>query len=167
MCYANASIDDGSYDPDGGPVTLEQAPPNPYPLGDTGVTLTVTDDHGYTDDCTATVTVIDDEPPVIYCNAPPTIVPPDAPISFTSTAMDNCSVAESEITEYDCYTYTKKGKRIDKTDSCVVTFEGTTVSILDSGGVGDIISWTVFATDGSGNSTTDTCVVEVVNPGHN
>ena len=167
VCYANASVDNGSYDPDGGPVTLEQAPPNPYPLGDTGVTLTVTDDYGYTDECTATVTVIDDQPPVIYCNAPPTIVPPDAPISFTSTAMDNCSVAETEITEYDCYTYTKKGKRIDKRDSCVVTFEGTTVSILDSGGVGDFISWTVFATDGSGNSTTDVCVVEVVNPGHN
>ena len=165
VCYANASIDDGSYDPDGGPVTLEQDPPNPYPLGDTAVTLTVTDDFGYTDDCTAIVTVIDDEPPVIYCNAPPTITPPDAPISFTSTATDNCSVAETVITAYDCYKYTKKGKIIDKKDSCVVEIVENTVTILDSGGVGDFISWTVVATDGSGNSTTETCEVEVVNPG--
>jgi photosystem II stability/assembly factor-like uncharacterized protein len=165
VCYANASIDDGSWDPEGGPLTYDQVPPSPYPLGDTVVTLTVTDDFGYTDDCSATVTVIDDEPPVIYCNAPPTITPPDAPISFTSTAIDNCSVAETVITAYDCYKFTKKGKIIDKKSSCVVDFEGNTVTIFDSGGVGDFITWTVVATDGSGNSTTDTCLVEVVNPG--
>ena len=164
-CWADASIDDGSYDPDGGSVTLEQEPPGPYSLGETVVTLTVTDDHGYTDECTATVTVVDDEPPVIQCNAPATITPPDAPISFTSTATDNCTVASTEIVAYDCFMITNKGKIIDKTDSCVVGIEGTTITILDSGGVDDHITWTVVATDGSGNSTTETCEVLVVNPG--
>jgi photosystem II stability/assembly factor-like uncharacterized protein len=167
VCHADADVDDGSYDPDGGPITLEQEPPSPYSLGDTGVTLTVTDDYGYTDTCEATVTVIDNEPPVVHCNAPPTITPPDAPISFTSTATDNCSVADTVITEYDCYMYGGSGKVVDKKDSCIVEYDGTTVTILDSGGVDDYVSWTVVATDGSGNTTIDTCVVEVVNPGQN
>lgn len=45
-CTAEADVDDGSFDPDGDPITLEQDPPGPYGLGDTLVTLTVTDDGG-------------------------------------------------------------------------------------------------------------------------
>ena len=67
---------------------------------------------------------------------------------------------------YDCYTFTKKGKRIDKRDSCVVSFGGATVTISDSGGVGDIIQWTVSSHDVSGNSVQATCTVNVLNPGH-
>lgn len=40
---AAASIDNGSYEPNGNPVTLTQAPQGPYPLGTTPVTLTVAD----------------------------------------------------------------------------------------------------------------------------
>ncbi len=165
VCYADASIDAGSYDPDGGPVTLEQDPPGPYPLGVTDVTLTVTDDYGYTDTCTGTVTVVDLEPPQIDCAAPPTIIPPDAPISFTPIVTDNCAVAESAIEGYDCFMIAGNGKVIDKKDSCVVEFTDETITILDSGGVGDHITWTVSATDTSGNSTTEACEVLVVNPG--
>src|SRR5207342_1470653 len=56
-CVADASIDDGSFDIDDDPLTLEQAPPGPYPLGDTLVTLTATDPYGASDTCQATVTV--------------------------------------------------------------------------------------------------------------
>jgi hypothetical protein len=58
-CTANASIDNGSFDPDSGDtITLTQTPPGPYPLGTTSVTLTVTDNHGASSQCTGTVTVL-------------------------------------------------------------------------------------------------------------
>lgn len=61
-CRASASIDNGSFDPDGDPITLAQNPPGPYPLGMTMVTLTVTDSRGASDQCTGTVTVVNHPP---------------------------------------------------------------------------------------------------------
>ena len=54
---------------------------------------------------------------------------------------------------------------MDKTQSCVVDVSGDTVTILDSGGVGDHIQWTVTATDDSGNTSTAVCEIVVANPG--
>jgi hypothetical protein len=63
-CTAAAvSIDDGSFDTDGDPLTVRQEPPGPYGLGETLVTLTVTDVHGAFDTCTGLVTVGDQAPP--------------------------------------------------------------------------------------------------------
>jgi hypothetical protein len=50
-------VDNGSYDPDGDPITLTLDPPGPYPLGDTSVTLIVSDGIE-SDTCSATVTVV-------------------------------------------------------------------------------------------------------------
>ena len=160
------AFDGGSSDPDGDlPLAFDHAPEGPYGLGDTAVTLTVTDSLGLEDTCPATVTVEDLAAPLISCNAPPTITPPDAPISFTATATDACGPATAEVVAFECFKHTKKGKRIDKGGSCVVSFDGATITVSDSGGVGDHIVWTVTAVDGSGNSITQTCAVEVVNPG--
>jgi len=97
-CSADASIDDGSYDPNaGGTITLLQSPPGPYPLGDTSVTLTATDDRGPSNSGVATVTVVDTTPPVIA--RPDNIVtdatsPAGAVVSFPApAASDNCSLA--------------------------------------------------------------------------
>ena len=55
---ASASIDNGSFDPDGDPITLTQSPAGPYALGTTNVMLTVVDNKGATSQATANVTVV-------------------------------------------------------------------------------------------------------------
>ncbi len=62
------------------------------------------------------------------------------------------------------FKFTKKRKKIDKKESCEVQVDGDTITILNSGGVGDRIVWTVQATDACGNQTTLPCGVDVVNP---
>jgi len=140
------------------------APPS-YPLGTTTVVWTAKDDDNNSSSSAQLVTVEDTLKPVIACNSPTTIVPPDAPVSFTASAVDQCEgPITPQILAYDCFVYTKKGKRIDKTESCVVVLDGDSVSILDSGGVGNTIAWTVSATDGSGNTATTECSVTVIKP---
>ncbi len=96
-CTANASIDNGSFDPDGDPITLSQSPPGPYAVGQTKVTLTVTDALGLSSQCAATVTVVDDTDPTIAC--PADIVTSTDPnqctavVAFAPTVTDNCSGA--------------------------------------------------------------------------
>ncbi|MCI5208215.1 MAG: hypothetical protein D3910_05360, partial [Candidatus Electrothrix sp. ATG2] len=78
-------------------------------------------------------------------------------------AEDNCSV-EVEITDYFCYKIKKDGSQQSKMDGCAVSLSGDTVSIADSGGVNDNITWTILATDQSGNSRTAEGHVLVVTP---
>ncbi len=130
-------------------------------LGDSQTyVLRVIDAHGQTDEDATEVSVVDTTPPTIFCNAPPTIRPPDAPIAFHATATDVCDVAAT-VVSYDCFMLTKKGKRVSKLESCVVSFAGDTVSIADSGGYGDHIEWVVEAQDESGNVGRTTCGVIV------
>lgn len=169
----------GSTDPDQDPLTyvwsgsfvggmVDGVTPEVRFSGKGGFTvnLTVSDGFGGSSGCNATVSVNDTKKPVAQCNAPATIVPPDAPISFTATANDVCEGTLTPIiNEFDCFKFTKKGKRIDKRDSCEVDLDGNTITIQDSGGVGDNITWTVVAIDPSGNNTTKHCGVLVENPG--
>ncbi|MFC2068417.1 hypothetical protein ACFLTP_05370 [Chloroflexota bacterium] len=168
----------GSSDPEGDPIAYkwvgtgvifdndESPTPNVFcPIGITTITLTVTDSHGNADTDDVDIEVVDTTPPVIVCNAPGTIAPPDAPISFTATATDTVDSSPLvEITEFACYKYTKKGKRIDKSESCIIDMTGDTITILDTGGIGTTIEWTVEATDDSGNESEHVCHVYVVNP---
>ncbi|GMT99761.1 hypothetical protein KH5H1_38810 [Corallococcus caeni] len=64
-CGATASIDNGSYDPDGfpQPLSLAYSPAGVYPVGTTPVTLTVSDGMDSAS-CSATVTVVDATAPV-------------------------------------------------------------------------------------------------------
>ena len=55
---ANASIDNGSSDPDGDAITLTQTPPGPYSVGTTSVMLTVVDTKGATAQASANVIVV-------------------------------------------------------------------------------------------------------------
>jgi hypothetical protein len=149
-------------DPD--PMVSNDAPAL-FPLGSTDVTWMAVDDDGNTASAVQNVLVEDTTPPEVFCNAPATITPPDAPISFTATAEDVCEgPLTPTIVDYGCFKITKKGKIIDKTESCIVYFGGDTVTIADSGGVGTRITWTAEATDGSGNVTSVECGVDVIRP---
>jgi hypothetical protein len=87
-------VDNGSFDPDCGTVTLSLAPPGPYSLGATAVTLTATDEESNTGTCTATINVADAVPPTANC--PPvnlvetTTDPAGKVMNYTVTASDNC-----------------------------------------------------------------------------
>ena len=124
-------------------------------------TWTAADDCGNSSSGSQTIVVQDTVGPAISCNTPATIIPPEAPIAFTATAADNCSGASVQITGYNCVG--KNGH--SRLSSCVVAIEGGKMTILDSGGVNDRISWTVRSVDGCGNATSTLCVVDVVNPG--
>ncbi len=58
-CGVSASIDDGSYDPDGLLVGCTQTPASPYPIGTSTVTLTCVDQQGLSSSCTGEVRVLD------------------------------------------------------------------------------------------------------------
>ena len=115
-CKADASIDDGSSDPDtGDTITVAQDPPGPYALGDTSVTLTVTDSHGASSTCIATVTVNDTTAPVIS-GCPANITVQTGPgrttcnqvASWTPpTASDNCTLASFTSNYHSSDTFPK------------------------------------------------------------
>ncbi len=164
-CSATADINNGSFDPDGTLASITQTPPGPYGLGATNVVLTVTDDLGATASCSATVTVVDNEIPVTQCSDE-IITPPDAPITFTASASDSCSTPAVAVVAYDCYRFNNNGKRIDTMDSCVITMSGANVTVEETSGVGSYIDWIVEATDSSGNMNSETCTIEVIQPGN-
>ncbi len=96
-CDTDASIDDGSFDPDGDPITMTQSPLGPYPLGTTLVTLTVEDDKGGVATCTGTVTVNDVTPPELSATLNRDVLwPPNhtmVDITATVGIRDNCCAA--------------------------------------------------------------------------
>jgi len=146
---------------DASPLVTKDAP-GVFPLGATTVHWLATDHSWNQTSASQTVTVQDTTPPVISCNAPTTIHPSNAPVSFTASAVDACSGARpTRITGFSCYAY-RKGRRVDKSESCIVRIQGSTIYVSDSGGIDDNIDWTVASSDTSGNASTRTCHLLVV-----
>ena len=94
-----AQFDNGSYSPQGGPLTFTLAPPPPYPVGTNVVTLTVTDTNGLSASTNVMIVVVDTTPPTIVCPAPITVEFQDqtgAVASYVVTASDACSSVSLE-----------------------------------------------------------------------
>lgn len=167
LCMADASVDDGSFDPDGDPITLEQTPPGPYDLGDTDVTLTVTDDEGAFDTCDATVTVIDEEAPVIYSLTvnPNKLWPPNhkmVPVTVSVDSTDNCDFACGIISVASNEPVNKLDSA-DKAPDWIIIGDLTVKLRAERSGKGNgrVYTITVECVDSSGNSSTDTATVTV------
>lgn len=140
--------------------------PNGFPLGATQVTWTAGDSSSNTSTDTQTVTIVDTTAPSnLNCHSTDNITPPSAPVSFTATATDAVSEPVVNITGYDCFMINKAGKRVDKRDACVISYQNDTLTILETGGVGTKISWTFQAEDSSGNQAESGCSILVKNPG--
>ena len=107
-------------------------------LGNTTVTLTVTDTNGNQSSCAATVTLEDNSAPVLVCN--------DVTVELNQDGV--AFITPSLVA--------------DITDNCgtsVVTINVQEVSCAD---IGTPLTVTVFANDGSGNSASCSAVVTVV-----
>ena len=160
-CMANASINNGSFDPGGDPITLTQTPPGPYPVGTTTVTLTVADNHGASSQCTATVTVIPTATFMIdTLTAKPSVLwPPNhklVPVTLNATTSGNCSAVTCKIVSVI------SNEPISPEDAVITGNLTVELRATRSGdGSGRIYTITVQCTDAAGNVVTKTVTVTV------
>lgn len=157
-CSASATLGAGSYDPDGGTVTVIQNPPGPYALGQTVVNVYVIDDENDADTCQAIVTVIDNEPPTVECPGDTSIfnetLSCGASLDFAAPANDNCSLSHVEYTTCDTF---PRGATCPDCDS-------VTCEVIASGHFFPVGATTVECTawDEAGNTSTCLFVVTVI-----
>jgi hypothetical protein len=151
-CKANASIDGGSFDPQGEALTLTQSPSNPYSLGLTPVTLTATNTGGESARCNGQVTVADNTPPQINSiSASPNLIwPPNhklIPISLAVNATDNCGAVSCKIVSVS------SNESILAGDDWTITSDSTVILRAARLGDGDgrVYSVLVQCTDASHN----------------
>jgi hypothetical protein len=160
-CMANASVNDSSFDPDGDPVTLTQTPAGPYPLGTTKVTLTATDIHGASSQCTATVTVTSTSTFTIksLIARPPVLWPPNdrlVPVRVITKTAGTCSAVTCKIVSVT------SNEAIAPGDAVITGNLSVELRAARLGsGTGRVYTITVKCTDAAGNVTTKTVTVTV------
>jgi hypothetical protein len=98
---ANANVNNGSSDPDGGPITLTQFPAGPYPVGLTSVILTATNKEGAFAQASATVTV-NASPSTITAaaNATATYSPSVQGVTLTATASSGQGILNTGLVTF-------------------------------------------------------------------
>lgn len=143
-----------TFDEDGNQISpgVQKPLTDPYPLGQTSITWTVTDEDGRTASCTQTITVNpntcagDTQPPTITAPADITVGTGAGNTGCTVALDDELGQAEtSDNNEANC--------------PVVVTITGAPAGNQFSPGT---YTLTYTATDGAGNTATDTQVVTVV-----
>lgn len=134
-----ADIDNGSSDACGiATMTVSNTSFDCSNLGTNTVTFTVTDNNGNTSNCTSTVTVEDNTAPVVSCKDITVALDVNGNASITASSIDNGS-----------------------TDNCGIaslTINNSSFSCTDAG----VNQVTLTATDASGNTSTCTANVTVV-----
>jgi len=148
-----------------GVVSITNNAPATFPLGTTTVVWTAADAAGNEGTAIQNVTVVDTTAPEIQIPWPTAIYPSKMPVLLMPMVTDIFPIAEVSISGVDCYKYTKKGKRVSKLEACVFEVEGSTLTIIEAGGVNTNITWTVTATDVNSNVTVESFTMTVANPG--
>jgi subtilase family protein len=166
MCVADASIDAGSSDADGDPLTLTQSPAGPYPPGTTSVRLTATDPKGAFSQATGDVTVVDRTGPVVAgLAATPAILPRShrlVAVTVDFTATDNCGDASCVL---GVTSSQARDDDDDEPDVIVVDAHHVRLRADSRHGRDNVYTLTVTCTDGAGNRTIRTTTVVVPHDG--
>lgn len=177
-CVAEGNIDAGSYDPDGDLITLTYSNEGPYHLGNTTVTLTVTDPFGASDSCIATVTVKDVTSPLITVGTPITLLwPPNHKYNHFNLektcgilAIDNCDgkidISSSSAIKwaYSDEPENAKGDGDGNTVEDIVITDNTGLDVrAERAGSGNgRVYGTVFeVSDSSNNKSEGTCYIGI------
>ena len=170
-CQANASIDSGSYDPDEeDTISFSQEPPGPYSLGNTSVTLTVTDPSGLSESCTGTVTVVDTIPPEIGTSVsidslwPPNHKMSDVGLSYevSDTCDPNSNNSIGVTSDEPTATAPGAGGSQHAPDAEITNDNKVYLRAERSGeGDGRVYMIHITATDASGNSASSDTSVKV------
>jgi gliding motility-associated-like protein len=147
VTITGSDVNGGSYDPDGTIVDLTVTPGifNSSKIGPNSVTLTVKDNEGLTSVCTATVTVDDMIPPVMICKNHTVFLDASgnatvSPADLNNGSSDNC---DSGLNLY---------------------LSRTGFTCFD---IGNPVTVTLIGTDASGNSsscTSQVIVIDTVSP---
>ncbi|MDB6116406.1 MAG: hypothetical protein JWO08_187, partial [Verrucomicrobiaceae bacterium] len=136
-----AQVNNGSSDPDGNSLTFTLSPAGPFELGNTAVTLTVSDGIA-TSTATATVTVEDKSPPV-FSGCPPNILVHSSEADPTSCEQ---VATWTPPTAKDC-TLDKVESNFKPGDSFPAGATTVTYVATDKGGLKTSCSFTVTVVD--------------------
>ncbi|HEY7292846.1 MAG TPA: S8 family serine peptidase [Vicinamibacterales bacterium] len=167
-CTADASVDDGSFDPDGDPLTFVQVPPGPYALGTTSpVQLTVTDSKGAFSQANGAVTVVDASGPIVtgLAASPGSLWPPNhkmVDVTLNFSTADNCSSATCVLAVSSNEAVNGAGDGNTSPDWEVIDAHHVRLRAERAGGgSGRIYTLTLTCTDAAGNATIRTATVVV------
>jgi len=166
-CTASASVDNGSFDPDGDRLTITQSPDGPYPLGVTNVLLTVRDPSGATSQASATVTVLDNTPPQVngLAVSPASLWPPNhqmIDVEVNYNASDSCSAVTCVLTVSSNQPINGTGDGNTSPDWQVIDAHHVRLRAERAGTADDrIYTITLTCTDASGNKTVKQATVLV------
>ncbi len=95
---AATNLDNGSYSPQGGPLTFTLTPPPPYPVGTNIVTFTATDAQGLSSSVSnVLIIVVDTQPPVLVCASNKVVECGTAWDFDPPFAFDNCTATNVAI----------------------------------------------------------------------